>query len=841
MLAGAIALLSRPAGGDEPPPPDIIGVRVEPPSGSLQAGAFQELQAICLLPEDLDVDCTSDPKTHWMSSNSSVATISPSGRLTAISPGVVTIQASQGGFTGSSTWTITAVPPPTVATLELGPPITRMMDAVPETFTLNYTASPLGGAKVWSLVSGPALPSFVDTGPTSVRFQFSVGGAYEIRLTYTVPGLSPVSDTVRVQINVPPVTPFLELGPLQVVQQNAQGTAILLLDYETNATGAKTWTLLSGPPLVRVADTGPSEAILEFNAAANYKVRLTIFVDDTSGNTVTDTLDITVLGSDVPPPPPPPPPDARVITGNQPNGFTVPAGENWLIQGHLTTPKSVIVYGKLWARKGAWLEFTGVDNRNFVGGAFFPATDIGLWVQEGGQLDFRGTYKEPWGYGMTSHPSWLPTDELVEGPLFHTEINRDTGFRPYVRNTTPRMMPDGRRLPVFNFSRDVKISGQPGISIVPNEPGLYPIRTSGMAHIRFAGTRPQFMEDVEISYMGPLRMGGADGKNNVGVLGRYGLHFHMMGDGSRGSIMNRLVVKHTGSWAIVPHMSNGMSFKKCITYDTERGAYTWDALTNTVDLLYEDCVGAWVHELPTFRGRRIAAFNHQTGFNMTARRCLGVGVLGGDGAAGFVWPEIGIRFPTPWNFEDNTALACKMWGAFTWQNNNKDHRVPTAGRFTIINCGAGGIEHGAYTNNYDYSHTTIYNNAAESVALRMHALSTTSFNGNRYQRLIVRGGKHAIEIPRHSLPGGQPVLVKDWDIQGVTGKKVYLHDFGVVTGSETDPRPTFLDIVNCGITPADFKFADKIMPGQKLRLQQGNQAWRLNDNKTFTPVALFDP
>ena len=81
----------------------INSVTVTPASASIQAGATIQLAA------------TSKPGTAssfaWATSNASVATVSQSGLVTGIAPGVATISATASGKTGRSAITVTAPPP----------------------------------------------------------------------------------------------------------------------------------------------------------------------------------------------------------------------------------------------------------------------------------------------------------------------------------------------------------------------------------------------------------------------------------------------------------------------------------------------------------------------------------------------------------------------------------------------------------------------------------------------------------------------------------------------------------------------------------------------------------
>ena len=53
--------------------------------------------------------------------------------------------------------------------------------------------------------------------------------------------------------------------------------------------------------------------------------------------------------------------------------------------------------------------------------------------------------------------------------------------------------------------------------------------------------RPQALAHTEIRHVAP------------GAIGRYGLHFHLCADGSRGSVVEGVVIRDAESHAFVPH------------------------------------------------------------------------------------------------------------------------------------------------------------------------------------------------------------------------------------------------------------------------------------------------
>jgi hypothetical protein len=384
------------------------------------------------------------------------------------------------------------------------------------------------------------------------------------------------------------------------------------------------------------------------------------------------------------------PGSVRVLSGHVSlHSLTVDAGSTVQFDPNRTTTVELsgnaILYGLLQMRPARpevihTLRFVGVDESKFVGGGTVPLdTDVGLWVMGGGELDLMGTPRQAWNRTGTS-PTWLAGDEIVVAP---TAIGDYTGFEPFTPGSPVPQVEGMPAAEVMNLTRNVRIEGTPG----------------GRSHVFILSSVPQSIRNAAIRHMGPRQ-------GNAPVLGRYGCHFHMCGDGSRGSIVKNVVVRDAGSHAFVPHMSNGIQFKSCISYNTQEDAYWYDYKTSSDDLLFKGCVAALV--LSGEEVYRLAGFVMGPSMTQKSNRCLGcvaVGVQGDVNASGFLWDEDNEGV---WVHQDCVGHNNVKDGIFTWQNTQIDHLVE---RFTGYRNGKNGIEHGAYVNNYTYSDALLKENA----------------------------------------------------------------------------------------------------------------------------------
>jgi len=393
-----------------------------------------------------------------------------------------------------------------------------------------------------------------------------------------------------------------------------------------------------------------------------------------------------------------------VLTGFQPGGFTVPAGQNWKIQGLVETDANAVVEGTLTLRAGDTLRFINVDELAFVGGGDVPvASDVGLWITGSGVLDALGTPKVAWNRTGTD-ATWLPTDELRVTPTVVGDFGTG-GFALFTAGgVVPRAHAEVPPAEVLNLTRDCAIEGTPG----------------GRSHVWIKSSSPQTIKYVTLRYLGP-RMPGDPEHPTVGRPGRYALHFHKMGDASRTSLIEGVVARDIGNHCFVAHNSHGVTFRDCISYDTWDEPYWWDPTTVNLpnppdnfsnDIIYDRCIAGLVHADPDFRAGRLAGFWIGTSTvdnSCKALGCVAVGVLGDSHVSGFHWPESNEGV---WVFQDCVAHNNQHLGIFTWQNTPKVHVVE---RFTAYRNGRAGIQHGAYVNPYIYRDALLVEHQSEGV------------------------------------------------------------------------------------------------------------------------------
>lgn len=441
-----------------------------------------------------------------------------------------------------------------------------------------------------------------------------------------------------------------------------------------------------------------------------------------------------------------PPADAttvpdRVLSGDVdlPDGFIVPPGETWAFDPDTTTTVTVrgnvVVHGRFEMQPSSGdvvhtLHFAGIDESRIVGKhVHHPVdTDVGVWVVPGGQVDWRGTPTAGWNR-TGDDPTWDADHDIRVAPQRTGDHRTFASFTP--GDPVPTVTaPDGSVHPseVFDLTRNVRVLGG----------GRNPAKmltTNGRAHVTFLGcTVAQHVSDVELRWLGPRRR--ARKPKWDGVVGRYPLHFHKCGDGSRGSLVERVVVRDSGNRAFVPHASNGITFRDTVAFSVWESAYWWDVGSDQAshDVLYDHAAAFGVRDWPRTRGHNLAAFELGEGTGNAVRDSVAVGTLGqGVNSGGFMWPSHANSSHSVWGFTGNVAHNNQSAGIGVWQNDHGEHEVAEFVSYR----NRGGLLHGAYINRYRYRDGLSFD---ERFVVR-------ALGGIRFDRLDI---EH-LEIRKHKL------------------------------------------------------------------------------------------
>jgi hypothetical protein len=362
-----------------------------------------------------------------------------------------------------------------------------------------------------------------------------------------------------------------------------------------------------------------------------------------------------------------------------------------------------------------------------------------------------------------------------------------------VHGQVPAKVADRWGAEVLNLTRNLRIEGE----------------AEGRSHVFIRSTSPQTIRFVALRHMGPSE-----------VLGRYPVHFHHSGAGSRGSVVEGVVTRECGRHAFVPHMSDGITFSDCIAYDTIEDPYWWDEGDVTNDVVMERCVAALVRI--GNKQHRLSGFFLGGGENNVIRDCVAVGVQGGDGTGGFSWPS-SVRVGT-WDFHDNISHNNEGNGLWVWQNQHDS----TVASFVAYHNGVFGISHGAYNNSFVYRDGTLYGNGRASI--RFTALGATFTN-------LVLDGAGVTEVGvltgRHPAYGKNATVFENCSIIEHTGPKVKLEE-----GQQNRFGGSY-EFIDCDLAAVDVEISGTLAEGTTLLAQDEGQAFKLDATGQVESIPPF--
>lgn len=480
-------------------------------------------------------------------------------------------------------------------------------------------------------------------------------------------------------------------------------------------------------------------------------------------------------------------------------GLTVAAGDVLEFPAScsatLESSGSVVVYGTLRMRPASadvthTLRFVGVDEAAYVGGGDgVTPGDVGLWVEGQGVLDAQGTPRAGWNR-TGSDPSWLPGDEVRVTP---TAVGDYSTFAPFTPGTAVPSVtsPSGRvyAAEVFNLTRNVLMEGTP----------------SGKAHIRISTSVPQTIRWVAIRWMGPQ-----NAANSLKPFpGRSALHLHRMGDASRGTLLEGVVVRDSyGEFGVNVHASHGVTVRDSVVFGGGNEGYGWTTRAQdstdepTDDTLIEHALA--VNIAPPYTSHRHAGFSLAKGTGNVIRDSAAAGIRAGSDASGFHWPEGADA--TAWDSTDLVAHNNKRDGIFVWQNNGAETNDLV--RMVTYRNGDTGINHGAYANAYRYVDSDSFGNQTD---LMLHAKSRPSGRGLRFEG----GWLGRVALPPHNQ--AEPVLRTV-----IAGARVTSLSFFESTAKE----PGTYDLLDTGLARQDVTIGS-IHPQTWVRVRNGTDCWQV--------------
>ena len=501
------------------------------------------------------------------------------------------------------------------------------------------------------------------------------------------------------------------------------------------------------------------------------------------------------------------------------------------------TAGSILVEGTLRMRPASpdvnhRIVFENVIEQGFKGGGLGPTgpsdpiltTDPGLWAVRNGVLDIVGSEKTGWTREPETAKGWTGKCELRITPTAAGDMDSRAWK---LGDAVPRAYDAVPKAEVFNVTRNVNIGGTP----------------TGRSHVFINTNGPQTIKYANFEYTGPRCScsGAENGEKNGPVVGRWGVHFHMMGNASRGSLVEGVVIAKGAGRGFVPHTSHGITFRDTVAYDVEKGGYWWDVNEKTVKHETED----------TLYDHALAVDTTASGFFLPDSAVPGSNVIHDSVAAG-VEPE-GLA----------TTVAGFQWGSkgdgvwltdglvshnnrvnwFRWNN----HSIHEKSFDTTFYNGRSSVVQGAYGANHLLTDLVSRGDLIEWKTSSGSKTPTSSPLAGIINFDIDVGGRYpqGLLLSGSNSPGNAPTVFQDGVLAGYTGQYAVtgkllansrFFDFvRVITkdGTELGPKDISIAAVN------KTKGLNTV-----IRIQKSNgDAWRIAYTKagsTSTSIQPFD-
>lgn len=460
----------------------------------------------------------------------------------------------------------------------------------------------------------------------------------------------------------------------------------------------------------------------------------------------------------------------QIITGDF-SGM-VPAGTIGRLRGDVRLLADLHVRGRLVADPDAQLDGKGFD----------------IHTHDGGILDLRGTEKTAWCRWGDSPVGWVVGDRLAVAP---------TAVNVYTPSETTWQ---------GSWAATVRPSSSPDVTLVDGSIARPEVANLSQSLILKNLDRIMVHEANGLPNVHTLKwlkiLDSGKSVAEAGELGHYPLHFHLLGNSARGSLVQGVVVEGGKLHAFVPHGSHGISFPGCVAYKTTGDAFWWDQSTptNTAndsnDTDWSDCLV--MHVLPSPNSLRLTGFIIGAGANCKCNRSVATGVAGFlnfDGSrSGFNWPEEASR--GPWEFKDCVAHNNVENGTFAWQNNTKHHLIEN---LTTYRNGRTGINHGAYVNDYHYIGGSLTDDG-----MILHALSEDT------HPILIRGIKSnaRLQVLEHNFAFTIPTVFRDGSFSQVIYREA--------------GKASWLQFYDYDLHPADFSLFGNTGPGSNTSINPGS-------------------
>jgi trimeric autotransporter adhesin len=258
-------------------------LQVSPPSASIPATVEQQFSATLLAPRRRPETLLSG--VTWTVSAPSIASVSTTGLVTALSPGRATVTAAYSGLTATATLTVT---PATLVSVAVTPPTRKIHVGTYAIFRATGTFSdgtvfPLAGAVIWTSSNTPL--ATVDSNGVAAGV---AAGAVSITATHTATGLTAkafltVGSASLRSLAITPVAPTVVNG----LTVSFAATATFSDKSTQDVTAGVTWSS-SSTAVASISNVSGSQGVATAASAGTTTIKA-VFARKTAMTTLTVT------------------------------------------------------------------------------------------------------------------------------------------------------------------------------------------------------------------------------------------------------------------------------------------------------------------------------------------------------------------------------------------------------------------------------------------------------------------------------------------------------------------------------------------------------------------------
>ncbi|MCA1727655.1 MAG: hypothetical protein LC722_08425, partial [Actinobacteria bacterium] len=372
------------------------------------------------------------------------------------------------------------------------------------------------------------------------------------------------------------------------------------------------------------------------------------------------------------------------------------------------------------AGKTAAVRFRVADEQAFTEGPVFRREDTGLWVLPGGKAELHGApVTETWF--KLREPALAGSSRLVVNPNAGewpqgSEVivtATEAGHQDQTEQARVVRVTGGEGAVTLELDRALKFDHAGGddlageVGLLTHNVKVASLDAKNRAHVFFYDHAGGGISYTQFDRMGPANQ-----------FSRYALHFHVMGESSRGMEVVGSSFRGSGTFWLNVHASNGMRIVDNVGYRAQGAGYYMEHPAG-MDNLWLHNLGASVAPSEKLQHRN-SVFWFLLGNSLVDN--VGVGAYGGADSSGVFIPQQPRDDPAldrPTVILHNEAHANRQYGFASWMNLSPEFDVVDT---LVWKNGDAGFHWGAYGTHFRVYRLRSLDNGEYDIEARVKGL-----------------------------------------------------------------------------------------------------------------------